>query len=70
VSRQTDVICAQLRRSAPAVYQGLAKFADPYTIEVQGHPDTFTLRAEIIVIACGTRAPLMPRAAAFSLLGS
>ncbi len=55
VSRETEVIRAQLKRNGVAVYQGLAQFADPHTIEVQGEPDTFTLRGEHILVACGTR---------------
>jgi NAD(P) transhydrogenase len=55
VSRETDVIRAQLKRNGVTVYQGLAQFADPHSVEVQGESDTFTLRGENIVIACGTR---------------
>jgi NAD(P) transhydrogenase len=55
VSRETDVICAQLKRNGVAVYQGMAQFVDPHTIEVQGETERLTLRGENILIACGTR---------------
>jgi NAD(P) transhydrogenase len=55
VSRETDVIRAQLRRNGVSIFQGLAQFADPHTIEVQGEVDKVTLHGEHILIACGTR---------------
>jgi NAD(P) transhydrogenase len=55
VSRETDVIRAQLKRNGIAIYQGTAQFVDPHTIEVQGETDKVTLRGENILIACGTR---------------
>ncbi len=55
VSRETDVIRAQLRRNGVAIFQGMAHFVDPNTIEVQGEGDKATLRGENILIACGTR---------------
>jgi len=55
VSRETDVIRAQLKRNGVSVYQGLARFADPHTIEVEGDGEQITLRGENILIACGTR---------------
>jgi NAD(P) transhydrogenase len=55
VSRETEVIRAQLRRNGVAVYQGLAHFADANSIEVNGESEKVTLRGEHILIACGTR---------------
>ena len=55
VSRETDVIRAQLKRNGISIFQGLAQFADPHTIEVQGEGDKITLHGEHILIACGTR---------------
>ena len=55
VSRETDVIRAQLKRNGVAVYQGVAQFADPHTIEVEGEEGKITLRGDNILIACGTR---------------
>jgi NAD(P) transhydrogenase len=55
VSRETDVIRAQLRRNGVSIYQGMGQFADPHTVEVTGENDKITLRGENILIACGTR---------------
>jgi len=55
VSRETDVIRAQLKRNGITTYQGLARFADPHTVEVQGEGEKTTLHGENILIACGTR---------------
>jgi len=55
VSRETDVIRAQLRRNGVSIFQGMAQFTDPHTVEVQGDGDKVTLRGENILIACGTR---------------
>jgi NAD(P) transhydrogenase len=60
VSRETDVIRAQLKRNGVAVFQGLAQFADPHTIEVQGESDKTTLHGDNILIACGTRPARSP----------
>jgi NAD(P) transhydrogenase len=55
VSRETEVIRAQLRRNGVAIYQGMAHFADANSIEVNGESEKVTLRGEHILIACGTR---------------
>jgi NAD(P) transhydrogenase len=55
VSRETDVIRAQLRRNGVSIYQGMGQFADPHTVEVVGEGDKITLRGENVLIACGTR---------------
>jgi NAD(P) transhydrogenase len=55
VSRETEVIRAQLRRNGVAIYQGIAHFADANSIEVNGESEKVTLRGEHILIACGTR---------------
>jgi NAD(P) transhydrogenase len=55
VSRETDVIRAQLKRNGVVVYQGVAQFADPHTIEVGSDEGKVTLRGDNILIACGTR---------------
>ena len=60
VSRETDVIRAQLKRNGVSVFQGLARFADPHTIEVEGEADKITLRGDNILIACGTRPARSP----------
>jgi len=55
VSRETDVIRAQLKRNGVMVYQGVAQFADPHTIEVEGEEGKIKLHGDNILIACGTR---------------
>ncbi len=60
VTRETDVVRSQLRRNGIVVFQGMAQFADPHTIEVQGEADKVTLRGENILIACGTRPARNP----------
>jgi NAD(P) transhydrogenase len=60
VTRETDVIRSQLRRNGIEVFQGMAKFVDPHTVEVQGEADPVTLRGDNILIACGTRPARNP----------
>jgi len=60
VSRETEVIRAQLKRNGITVFQGSARFADPHTIEVNGESDKVTLRGENVLIACGTRPAHSP----------
>jgi len=55
VSRETDVIRAQLRRNGVSIFQGMARFADPHTVEVDGEGGKATLHGDNILIACGTR---------------
>jgi NAD(P) transhydrogenase len=60
VSRETDVIRAQLRRNGISIFQGMGQFADPHTVEVAGETEKVTLRGENILIACGTRPARNP----------
>jgi NAD(P) transhydrogenase len=55
VTRETEVIRAQLRRNGVQIFQGTAQFTDPHTIEVQGDSDKTILHGEHVLIACGTR---------------
>jgi len=55
VTRETEVIRAQLRRNDITVVEGTAKFLDPNTIEVAGEETTTVVRGEHTLIACGTR---------------
>ncbi|HKD64051.1 MAG TPA: Si-specific NAD(P)(+) transhydrogenase [Candidatus Acidoferrales bacterium] len=55
VVRETDVVRAQLKRNGIAIYQGLAQFVDPHTIEIRGESDKTVIRGEHVLIACGTR---------------
>lgn len=60
VSRETEVIRAQLKRNGISIYQGTAEFLDPHTVQVQGEDDKITLHGENILIACGTRPARSP----------
>jgi NAD(P) transhydrogenase len=60
VSRETEVIRAQLKRNGVAVYQGTARFVDPHTIEINSDGDRTLVRGEHILIACGTRPARSP----------
>ncbi len=56
VQREAEVISNQLRRNQIAVIDGMAKFLDPHTIEVaSADGPTVQLKAERVMIACGTR---------------
>jgi len=55
VARETDVIRAQLKRNGVSIYQGMAHFLDPHTVEIQGESDKTVIRGEHVLIACGTR---------------
>jgi NAD(P) transhydrogenase len=60
VSRETEVVRAQLRRNGITVLQGDARFADPHTIEVDGEGEKTTIHGDHILIACGTRPARNP----------
>ena len=55
VGRETEVIRAQLKRNRITVLQGVGKFLDAHTVEVQGEDGPTVLRGEHILVACGTR---------------
>jgi len=55
ISRETEVIRAQLKRNGIAIYQGTATFADPHTIEIHGDGEKTIVQGDNILIACGTR---------------
>jgi NAD(P) transhydrogenase len=55
MSREIEVIKAQLRRNKVATFEGDARFLDPHTIEVRSDDGSQLLRGHYIMIACGTR---------------
>lgn len=55
MSREVEVIKAQLRRNYVDTFSGDAHFVDPHTIEIGSSEGTQQLRAQHILIACGTR---------------
>lgn len=60
IARETEVIYAQLKRNGVAIFQGSAGFSDAHTVEVQNDTGKVELRAENILIACGTRTARSP----------
>jgi NAD(P) transhydrogenase len=55
VSRETEVIRAQLRRNNIALFEGNASFVDPHLVEIAGEGKTEVIKGDRILIACGTR---------------
>ncbi|HTF71526.1 MAG TPA: Si-specific NAD(P)(+) transhydrogenase [Edaphobacter sp.] len=55
VERETEVVRAQLVRNGIAIYQGEALFLDSHTVEIQDNGEKTTVKAEKILVACGTR---------------
>jgi NAD(P) transhydrogenase len=55
VMREIEVIRAQLRRNHITVFEGSAKFLDPHTVELETEEGPLALRAQNVLIACGTR---------------
>ncbi len=63
ISRETQVIRAQLGRNDVQVFEGAARFLDANTVEAASEDSSQLLRGKNIVIACGTRpahAPNIP----------
>jgi NAD(P) transhydrogenase len=60
VARETEVIRSQLKRNSVSIFQGMAQFADPHTIEIEGDSEKTTIRGDHILIACGTRPARTP----------
>jgi NAD(P) transhydrogenase len=63
VSQETEVIRDQLKRNGIAIYEGSALFLDPHTLEVQGDDEKVELKAEKVLVACGTRPAHNPEIA-------
>jgi NAD(P) transhydrogenase len=56
LEREIDVVKAQLRRNGVTTVNGMARFADAHTIEIEASDGTTTqITADTILIACGTR---------------
>src|SRR6266480_1313617 len=60
IGRETEVVRAQLKRNGVAIYQGDALFLDPYTVGIQGEGEGLRVKAEKILVACGTRPAHSP----------
>src|SRR5450432_38393 len=55
MTREVDVIKAQLRRNYVTALEGDAHFTDPHTVEIVTEDGVQQIRGEKILIACGTR---------------
>jgi NAD(P) transhydrogenase len=55
VGREMAVIKEQLRKNGAQTIIGIAHFVDPHTLEVQGSGGNQILKADYVLIACGTR---------------
>jgi NAD(P) transhydrogenase len=55
VTRETEVVRAQLKRNGISIFDGSARFVDPNTVEVVDTEAPLLLRGDNFVIACGTR---------------
>ncbi|MGH9580451.1 MAG: Si-specific NAD(P)(+) transhydrogenase [Terriglobales bacterium] len=60
IERETQVIRAQLRRNRVELFEGVAEFVDPYTVQVNGGGETKTLHTDFVLVACGTRPARNP----------
>src|SRR5437868_4166574 len=55
ITRECEVIRAQLHRNQVAVYEGLARFLDPHTLEIDNGSELVQIKGDHVLIACGTR---------------
>ncbi|PYX29848.1 MAG: Si-specific NAD(P)(+) transhydrogenase [Acidobacteria bacterium] len=55
MTREVEVIKAQLRRNLVTTLEGDARFKDPHTIEIHNEDGVQLIHGEKILIACGTR---------------
>ncbi|HTY40568.1 MAG TPA: Si-specific NAD(P)(+) transhydrogenase [Thermoanaerobaculia bacterium] len=55
LAREVEVVRAQLNRNRVATLSGVARFVDPHTVEIESVEGASTVRADRILIACGTR---------------
>jgi len=60
LASEVQVIRAQLKRNHIHTVHGTARFQDPHTLVVQNGDGATTLRAEHVLIACGTRPAHTP----------
>src|SRR5205807_7516257 len=60
VTRETEVIRAQLKRNEVTTFEGTASFVDPHTVEVVADGSSTLLRGDYVLVACGTRSAHSP----------
>jgi NAD(P) transhydrogenase len=60
ITRELEVVRAQLKRNGVVTLTGSARFADPHTLEITSSEGTASVRGEYFLIACGTRPAHSP----------
>src|SRR5471032_2769388 len=55
IKTEVDVTEAQLSRNGIDIFHGIAKFVDPHQVRVDGPQNDYTIDAERIIIAVGTK---------------
>jgi NAD(P) transhydrogenase len=56
LQREIEVVRAQLKRNGVTTINGMARFTDAHTIEIEGSEgNSSTITADTVLIACGTR---------------
>jgi NAD(P) transhydrogenase len=60
VEREMSVIVSQLRRNNVELLHGMARFVDPHTLRIESDEGVQDVKAEKILIACGTRPARSP----------
>ena len=60
LSREVEIIRAQLKRNHVDLLPGTARFLDPHTVEIQALSGTTRISADHFLIACGTRPAHSP----------
>ncbi len=60
LEHELEVVRHQLQRNEVTTIYGAARFIDPHTLEVDANEGPIMLKADYVLIACGTRAALDP----------
>jgi NAD(P) transhydrogenase len=55
VGQESEVVRAQLKRNRIDVIDGMARFADPHTIEAETEEGALRVQGDYVMIACGSR---------------
>lgn len=60
VSREAEVIRAQLKRNGVALFEGVTRFTGAHSLEIEGQDGAKAVQSAHITIACGTRPAHSP----------
>jgi NAD(P) transhydrogenase len=55
VKNETEVVRSQLKRNGVTLFGGTARFIDSHTLEIESEEETNIIKANNILICCGTR---------------